>query len=86
MFIGKNHPQWKNGKGAYREMMLRSKKKRHIHCTRCGFNDIRALLVHHKDRNRENNALKNLVWLCHNCHYLVHHYKEELEKLSKLYK
>ena len=26
---------------------------------------------------RKNNSVSNLIWLCHNCHHLVHHYKNE---------
>jgi 5-methylcytosine-specific restriction endonuclease McrA len=47
------------------------------YCGRCKLVDKRVLAVHHKDKNRENNALSNLMWLCHNCHYLVHHDKSE---------
>ena len=71
MFKWEKHPQWKHGRSSYRTMMIRRNKKK-IQCTHCAFNDIRALLVHHKDKNRKNNTLKNLLWLCHNCHYLIH--------------
>ncbi len=70
LLIGKNHPRWKNGEGSYREMMLRSKIIQI--CNKCGTNDIRVLLIHHIDRNRKNNKISNLKWLCRNCHYLVH--------------
>lgn len=46
-------------------------------CKKCGSTDSRTLAVHHKDKNRKNNSISNLMWLCHNCHYLVHHYKDE---------
>lgn len=42
-------------------------------CIRCGFDaEPKVLGVHHKDRNRENNALTNLEVLCPNCHSLEH--------------
>ena len=41
-------------------------------CNRCKIKDRRVLLVHHKDRNRYNNNLKNLEVLCLNCHALEH--------------
>jgi hypothetical protein len=41
-------------------------------CNRCGFNNLKALQVHHKDRNRENNSLDNLEVLCANCHSIEH--------------
>jgi uncharacterized Zn-finger protein len=40
-------------------------------CNRCS--TTIALVVHHIDRNRENNSLLNLEILCSNCHYLEHH-------------
>jgi hypothetical protein len=41
-------------------------------CSRCGYSNIFALEVHHKDRNRENNEINNLEVLCCNCHKLEH--------------
>ncbi len=41
-------------------------------CNRCGFSDIRALEVHHIDRDRSNNKLNNLEILCANCHSIEH--------------
>lgn len=41
-------------------------------CCKCGYNNIDALEVHHKDKNRENNDLSNLEVLCANCHTLTH--------------
>jgi len=45
-------------------------------CVKCGYDDLRALAVHHVDQNRKNNGIHNLVWLCRNCHFLEHFYKE----------
>jgi hypothetical protein len=33
------------------------------------------------DEDRSNNRLDNLIWLCHNCHYLIHHHDDEREGL-----
>ncbi|MDP3989021.1 MAG: HNH endonuclease [bacterium] len=52
----------------------------------CLTNCSMVLIVHHIDHDRNNGALDNLVWLCHNCHRLVHNYKEEKEKLDVLLK
>lgn len=41
-------------------------------CNICGFSNIAALQVHHKDRNRLNNDISNLEILCANCHALEH--------------
>jgi hypothetical protein len=77
---GANHPNWKGGESTYRDTMLREGPP--PVCRRCGLTDIRVLTVHHLDEDRTNNQLKNLVWLCHNCHHLVHHFEDEREKLT----
>lgn len=73
--IGKNHPNWTNGVATYRDRMKRSSAEKA--CAKCSSKDFRVLAVHHKDKDRSNNSLSNLVWLCHNCHYLVHHHTDE---------
>lgn len=78
VFIGPNHANWVAGRSAYRNILLR--KKITQDCKRCKIEDSRVLLAHHLDGNRENNTAKNLIWLCHNCHFLVHHYSEEKKK------
>lgn len=30
------------------------------------------LVIHHKDRNRKNNDINNLLLLCRECHNVVH--------------
>lgn len=41
-------------------------------CVRCGHNNILALEVHHKDKNRDNSNIENLEILCANCHTIEH--------------
>jgi HNH endonuclease len=74
---GENHPNWKKGEGAYRDILLRASTE--PVCERCGNDDPRVLAVHHIDQDRTNNRLENLAWLCHNCHFLVHHFPEEMD-------
>lgn len=74
-FSGYKHSNWKGGQATYRNILRKSKLKQV--CAKCQNSDARVLAVHHKDKNRNNNSVSNLIWLCHNCHYLVHHYKEE---------
>ncbi len=81
-FIGPEHPNWKGGEFTCRLIMARSNTP--CICKRCGEEDKRVLAVHHIDKNRLNNSLKNLVWLCHNCHFLVHHDKEEKDKFMEV--
>lgn len=43
-------------------------------CQRCGYDKyVQVLEVHHKDRNRLNNAIENLEVLCCNCHSEDHY-------------
>lgn len=68
--IGKKSNHWKGGK-SYRAKAFRVKPAQ---CERCGWNiDKRGLVVHHKDRNRENNKLENLEILCGGCHRIEHY-------------
>lgn len=41
-------------------------------CTVCGEKDRSKLVVHHKDRNKQNNDMLNLVTLCRSCHGIEH--------------
>lgn len=70
---GEQHPNWKGGEYAYRDKMLKANIS--PICFNCKLTDLRVLIVHHLDRNRRNNELSNLRWLCRNCHYLEHDVK-----------
>lgn len=74
VFVEEKSTRFVNGESAYRRILIRSGKGRV--CVLCGINNERVLNAHHKDHNRENNKIDNLVWLCFNCHFLVHHDKE----------
>jgi hypothetical protein len=71
-----NHPNWKGGEYSYKNLLKRTGSKKA--CVSCGKDDIRILCVHHIDENRKNNGVKNLMWLCRNCHFLVHNYSKKL--------
>ncbi len=55
-------------------------------CVFCGIRDKRVLAVHHVDGNHRNNKVKNLTWLCHNCHHLVHRDSVERRKFLASHK
>lgn len=76
--FGENSGNWKFGRSSYRGILERKGDK--CVCKLCGKDDKRIIAVHHIDKNRSNNKLKNLAWLCYNCHFLVHHYSEIREK------
>lgn len=82
IYVGGNHSNWKGGEHVeYRKRLLRSGLEQY--CRVCGTDDKRILCVHHIDKSRKNNAMANLTWLCHNCHYLVHHYGVMVAKEAK---
>ena len=79
VYVGEMHPNWTGGESTYRNVMLKNQIPQI--CKLCDSSDERVLIVHHIDRNRQNNNLTNLLWLCHNCHHLVHHYNEEEKRI-----
>lgn len=79
-YVGELSKKWVNGRNSYRKVLLRNKIK--PICKLCNFSDERVLIAHHIDHNRENNKLNNLVWLCLNCHYLIHNFKDFEKKLK----
>jgi 5-methylcytosine-specific restriction endonuclease McrA len=66
---GENHPLFNDYGQDYR-------KKAFAHfnpcCEICGYSTLEVLHVHHKDENRSNNDLSNLIILCPTHHVEVH--------------
>lgn len=79
-FIGDKHANWKHGMYVYKSILRRSGVP--AVCRLCNLKDDRVLAVHHIDKDHKNNRIDNLVWLCHNCHHLVHCDKKEFDKLT----
>jgi len=78
-YTSQDHPNWTTGITVYRDILLRSGVNQVCSC--CNIDDIRVLVVHHLDHNRHNNLVSNLIWVCLNCHHLIHHDKEYERKL-----
>lgn len=58
------------GAGWYREFAISNKGSV---CERCGWDKhIAGIVVHHKDRDRENQSLDNLEVICACCHAIEH--------------
>lgn len=58
------------GQEAYREKFAGCQFK----CQRCGYEEFECSVhIHHIDGNRNNNSLNNLMMLCGNCHFALHH-------------
>ena len=75
-FSGEKHYFWKGGEFIYRNNLIKTGIEQV--CKRCGNSDRRVLDAHHLDKNRRNNKIENLIWLCKNCHYLVHNQNENI--------
>ena len=83
-FSAEKHGNWKNGNFAYKRILERS--KRLVQCLICGMKNKKILVAHHIDKNRKNNKLNNLTWLCLNCHHLVHNYSEAEDNFRSILK
>lgn len=61
---GPNNHNWITGIQGYRRLVKKTV------CVYCG--STKYLLVHHKDGNRYNNELSNLIIVCKSCHQKHH--------------
>lgn len=77
-FIEEKHPNWQNGIRSYRKILSRINPAEK--CSICEIKDKRVLIVHHIDHNRQNNNQSNLLWVCLNCHHLIHNFDEDISK------
>lgn len=66
---GEKHPLWNGAQNEYRQLAFENFKPI---CFVCGYDIKEVLEVHHKDKDRANNALSNLVILCRNHHTEIH--------------
>jgi len=68
---GVNHPRWKNKSKYYIDFKL--KRKEIINgITKCDNCNKIATILHHKDKNTDNNEYNNLIPLCLSCHTTLH--------------
>lgn len=85
---GPNNPRWNGGKSDYPHhydlKVARKKKMRSVEwtCERCG---SRAVLTHHKNGDKSDHRIDNLMALCAACHGIVHrgHPKKTSKYLSR---
>lgn len=80
VYSGEKNKNWINGIRTYRNILIKSGVP--PACFLCKIADARVLCVHHRDHQRTNNNVRNLIWLCFNCHYLVHHDKQIDQKIK----
>ena len=74
-------PNFTTGIKSYRKYFLRSISDAKKKCNRCP--SKKNLQVHHKDRNRNNNNIKNLELLCASCHQKEHFNNDKKERNGK---
>jgi hypothetical protein len=72
-YLGKDNPNWKNGKyiGRVRRLRETIRKRDGYRCQECFRHQSelkRKLDVHHIDFNGKNNNSSNLISLCSSCH------------------
>jgi len=70
IFVGSKHANWQGGEYTYQRIMAVNKIP--AVCASCSIKDKRVLVIHHMDHDRKHNTTDNLMWLCRNCHYLIH--------------
>jgi hypothetical protein len=68
---GENHPRWMGVSKYYIEFKLLSRDMR-AKKTKCSNCSNSAQLLHHLDKNTNNNAMNNLIPLCFSCHTTLH--------------
>lgn len=75
-----------NGSGEERyssDFERKSKKLKLLyHCAVCGETDYKKKECHHKDGDKKNSSINNLIVLCINCHKSVHAGKISLPKVE----
>lgn len=66
---GDKNPRWKGG--VSNQWYYKTAKQLPKKCVKC--NSTENLVIHHKNRNHEDNKLENLEWLCARCHIIIEH-------------
>ena len=79
---GEHHPNWQGGKskekyglGWTKYIKEKIKSRDRYKCKLCGISQgdcFSTLIVHHKDSNKKNNEIINLITLCRRCHLKLH--------------
>jgi len=68
---------WYKNKERFDGQRLKVLERDNYMCQTCGVPGGKELNVHHKDKNRKNNQLSNLITLCHSCHSRLHRMLEK---------
>lgn len=76
--IGINHWRFKTGIGIFRRI---AKECFPVKCFICSSD--KYLNVHHKDSNRFNNKISNLMYVCRSCHNRIHKVIFNIKHMNK---
>ena len=77
-------PHYGNGSGVHTYRRLAFDNLPH-ECANCGWDEVPKILeVHHKDEDRSNNDLSNLLIVCPTCHCVGHYLTKSGKWSSKL--
>lgn len=74
--LADRNPNWRGGRSMepypwdFQKARLAA-HQRDKKCVICGESRMSKLQVHHKDANKQNNSLDNLITLCRHCHNIV---------------
>jgi len=70
--IGDKNPMWKGGKDntSYLHRVVYKENRLQKICQKCG--STKFVDIHHKDKNTDNNDIKNIMVLCRKCHKQEH--------------
>ena len=67
-----NQELWLPHYGSSKEYRAKALREYGRSCSHCGYDELDINVVHHIDRNRDNNELDNLLVVCPNCHEAIH--------------
>ena len=73
---GKRNQHWNGGTSQYKDHYLLKKLRKKIIIEKKGKCEIcggRGNEIHHRDENKANHVLENLILCCHKCHFKVFH-------------
>ncbi len=67
-----NNPAYKDGRKNYRRRVFEYFDVSYCHLCKKEINNETKIIIHHKDFNRLNNDLENLIPVCYSCHEKIH--------------
>lgn len=79
--LGEKNPNWKGGRcfAYYNRIAKENLIQKCVLCLK-----TQQLEIHHKDLDRKNNQLSNIVILCKSCHTKIHKKEKNFSKLGEL--